>query len=82
MEKVLSTFGGRKTLSTIRIASPVSRGVTSSCFASGNVLLRMLMFIAFVNWVDCSLADKWKNLGVFDLQRLISYRLLLLETSK
>ena len=37
---------GRRFFSTVRIGSPLSRGVTAAFFArSGNLLLRMLMFI-------------------------------------
>ena len=55
---------GRKFFSTVRIGSPLSRGVTAAFFArSGNLLLRMLMFIAFVSGTDSSLAAKWTSLG-------------------
>ena len=55
---------GRKFFSTVRIGSPLSRGVTAAFFSrSGNLLLRMLMFIAFVSGTDSSLAAKWTSLG-------------------
>ena len=53
-----------KIFSTVRIGSPLSRGVTAAFFArSGNVLLRMLMFMAFASGTDSSLATKWTSLG-------------------
>ena len=55
---------GRKFFSSVRIGSPLSRGVTAACFVrSGNLLLRMLLFMAFVSGTDSSLAAKWTRLG-------------------
>ena len=50
---------GRTFFSTVLIDSPLSRGVTAAFSArSGNLLLRILMFMAFVSGTDSSLVAK------------------------
>ena len=74
---------GRKFFSTVRIGSPLSRGVTATFFArSGNLLLRMLMFMAFVAGQIAPLPLSGQVYGVFYPHRLISYHSLPVEVGE
>ena len=63
-ENAFSTLTGRKFLSTVGSDSPLSSGHTAARFAlSGNLQLRILIFIALVRGISSSAAAKDTNFG-------------------